>query len=173
MEIIYTPRLILRKAKMNDLESVYKNIWSDERLTSKMLWKINENIDEAKERLEKTIEYQSSHYAYFVCPKDSDEVIGFAGIIEVEDGVYEDTGICIANDYQGQGFGKEVVNALKELIFNKLKGKRFLYSAFSDNYHSKKLCESLGFKYLKSENKIREHDKHEYISDVYYLDNVD
>ncbi len=170
-EMIVTSRLVLRKAKMSDLESIYKNVWSDSRLTKYMLWKANSSLEEAKERLEKTIEYQSNHYAYFVCLKSNNEVIGFAGVIETEKGIYEDTGICIAHDYQGQGYGKEVVNALKGVIFNELNGRQFLYSTFKENICSKKLCQSLGFKYLKSESKIRKLDNYEYVSDVYYLDN--
>ena len=50
-------KLILRKAKLKDLDSMWNNIWQDKELAKFMLWKPVENIEEAKIRLEKTIEY--------------------------------------------------------------------------------------------------------------------
>ncbi len=167
---LYTDRLVLRKAKESDLEFIYKNVWSDARLTKYMLWQVNNSIDEARDRLNRTIAYQKDHYAYFICLKETDEAIGFAGVIDIGEGAFEDTGLCVATDYQAKGLGKEVVTALANLIFNELNGKRFVYSCFSENNHSKKLALSLGFKYIKSEDKVRDYDKYEYVSNVYYLD---
>ena len=89
---------------------------------------------------------------------------------EQEKGIYEESGICIATKYQGRGYGKEVVSALKDLVFSKLKGERFIYGCFQSNEKSKRVCLSQGFKYLKSESRVREYDKMKYISDYYYLD---
>jgi hypothetical protein len=45
------------------------------------------------ERLKRTMVYQSQHPAFFVCLKETDEPVGFAGMREEEPGVYEETGI--------------------------------------------------------------------------------
>ncbi len=165
-----TKNLILRKAKVEDLDLIWKNIWYDRHIAENMLWEVTISLEEAKKRMERTIKYQSEHYAYFVCLKTNDEAIGFCGVNEQEKGIYEESGICIATKYQGRGYGKEVVSALKDLVFSKLKGERFIYGCFQSNEKSKKVCLSQGFKYLKSESHVREYDKMKYISDYYYLD---
>jgi len=102
--------------------------------------------------------------------KSNDEPIGFAGIKEKEQGTYEESGICIAREYQGRGYAKEVVQELKHLIFEKLNGKRFIYGCFKNNEKSRKVCISQGFKYLNSQKTIREWDNKEFIVDYYYFD---
>lgn len=167
---IETKNLILRKAKNSDLKMIWKNIWCDNEVASTMLWEVTNNLDDAKIRLEKTLKYQSENHSYFVCLKNTDEPIGFAGVFEKEHGIYEESGICIAKKYQGKGFGKEVVSALKDLVFTKLNGEKFIYGCFSNNEKSRKVCLSQGFKYLNSEPSIREHDKMSYIADYFYID---
>ena len=120
-------------------------------------------------RLKRTIEYQKTHYAYFVCLKESDEPIGFVGIIEVSKDVYEDTGFCITTAYQNIGIGKEIISFMKKFVFHELSGKEFLYSCFSTNDISRKLALSQGFKYRDSCKKIRDYDQLEYISENYYM----
>lgn len=167
---IETEHLILRKAKLEDLDFIWKNIWSDKEIADNMLWKVTNTIEEAKVRMDKTIKYQNENYAYFVCLKTTDEPIGFAGIFEKEKNIYEESGICIARIHQGKGYAKEVVNVLKDLIFSKLNGERFIYGCFSTNEKSRRVCLSSGFKYYNSKPLIREHDNMEYISDYYYFD---
>jgi len=167
---IETERLILRKAKQEDINNIWENVWKDKTIADNMLWKVTETLKEAKIRMEKTIKYQSENYAFFVCLKSTNEPIGFAGIIEKEKDVYEDSGICISRKYQRNGYAKEVVSALKDLIFLKLNGKKFIYGCFSTNEASRKVCISQGFKYFNSEKCIRKHDNMKYISDNYYFD---
>ena len=150
IERLETKHLILRKAKLKDLNSIWKNIWSDKHIAENMLWQVTDNLEEAKKRMERTIKYQSEHYAYFVCLKTTDEAIGFCGVNEQGKGNYEESGICIATKYQGRGYGKEVVSALKDLVFSQLKGEKFIYGCFQSNEKSKRVCLSQGFKYLKS-----------------------
>ena len=169
-DILETKNLILRKAKASDLESIHNNVWSQDILAEKMLWVPTHDIEQSQERLNRTIAYQSTHFAYFICLKETNEAIGFAGIIEVEKDIYEDTGFCIAKEYQGKGYGKEMLSCLLKLVFEDLKGQKFLYSCFSTNEASRNLCLSQGFKYVDSVNKIREHDKLEYVSENYYMD---
>ena len=169
---IITDRLILRKARLEDLDDIYNNIWSDKEIASTMLWKISNNKDEALPRLERTIDFHKENYSYFICLKDTNEVIGFGGFREVENtkDIYEDYGLCIARKYQGMGLAKEVTNAFLNIIFNELNGNRYIYSCFSTNDKSKNVCLGLGFKYLDNQEGIREHDGMKYIKNFYYID---
>lgn len=47
--------------------------------------------------------------------KSSGQAIGFAGMEEMEPGVYEDMGIALGPDFVGRGYGKQIVNAMVDL----------------------------------------------------------
>ena len=102
-------KVILRKAQAKDLDSMWNNIWQDKELAKYMLWKPVENYEEAKIRLEKTIEYQKTNPAFYICLEETDEVVGFLGAVDTGDGVYEDCGLCIAAKYQRNGYGKQAL----------------------------------------------------------------
>ena len=167
---IVTDRLILRKAKLEDLDEIYNNVWKHWNLAKYMLWEVTKNLDDAKIRMNRTMEYQKHNYAYFVTLKDTGEVIGFAGFKKIDDKVYEDAGLCICEKYQGMGYAKEIIKKILDIVFNELDGNRFIYGCFSENEKSKNVCLKLGFKYLKSEVKIRGYDNYKYVSESYYFD---
>lgn len=168
-----TPRLRLRKAKESDLTPIWQNVWKDARIAKTMLWQPTESLEEAKDRLARTIRFQAENYAYFVCLKDTDEPIGFAGVKEVEPGVYEDCGICVATDLQNQGLGKEILAALLSFVFDKLGGTRFIYGCFHENERSAAVCQALGFQYAYSMRETRNWDGYEYLCDFYTLDRAE
>lgn len=90
---LFTENLKLRKAKKDDLQLIWKNVWQDEEIAKNMLWEVTKTEEKAHIRLEKTITYQQENYAYFVCLKSNDEPIGFAGVFEKENGIFEESGI--------------------------------------------------------------------------------
>ena len=92
-EIIESKDLILAKAKLEDLNNIYNNFWSQKDTAKYMLWKPCENLQEAKESLEKIIKFQKDKAAYFVYDKKTMQAIGIAGMQEIEPGVFEDCGI--------------------------------------------------------------------------------
>lgn len=160
-------KVILRKAEVKDLDSMWNNLWQDRELAKYMLWKPVENFEEAKIRLEKTIEYQKSNIAFYICLEDTDEAIGFLGAADTGNGIFEDCGICIAAKYQGKGYGKQALELLLKMIFEELDGKEFLYSCFEENTKSQKLCEALGFEYKYSKQCERKWDGLKYTARYY------
>ena len=173
MEQLETEHLILRKAEEKDLDSIYNNVWSDERLNEMMFWENTKSYEEAKDRLNRTIEYQKKNPVFFVCLKDTDEVIGFGGVRLIGPDVYEDSGICIAKKYQGKGYGKELLKALIDYSFYELKGEQFVYSCFVENDISRNLCLDFNFKFLKRSQQVRDRDSKTINLDFYYLNKND
>ena len=165
-----TERLVLRKAVDSDLNSIYRNVWSDESLSEYMLWEPTRTLDEAAERLERTIRYQSNNDAWFICLKETDEPIGFIGMVQTDDNTYDGTGLCIAKKYQGMGYGKEALKRLLSCAFTAKKASEFIYSVWSTNIRSKNLAKSLGFQYQYSEDKIRDYDGKAFINEIWVLD---
>lgn len=170
MDRIETKNLVLRKARLSDLEAIYENIWSDKSVAETMMWKPTECYEEAVDRLKRTMVYQSQHPAFFVCLKETDEPIGFAGMREEEPGVYEETGICVAVKYQNRGFGKEILGALLELTFVHYEGERFIYAFMQHNIRSKNVCLRHGFQYAGQGEEIREWDQKPHLCEYYALD---
>ena len=167
---IETDRLLLRKTKEDDLESMFKNIWSDHELADMMLWKPFDNIEEAEDRLRKNIDFQKDYISHFITLKGSNEVIGFAGIHEIEPHVFSDYGLCIARKYQGMGLATEILEKYKEIVFEELNADKFFYTCFKGNDKSSGLCQKCGFKYFNSEPDIRKYDGLNYIKEKYYMD---
>lgn len=169
IERLETPRLILRKAGDGDLEPIWKNVWSDAALAERMLWTPTPTLEEARARLERTKAYQAQFNAFFVCLKETDEPIGFAGFRELGPGEYEESGVCIARAWQNRGFGKETLRALVSLAFDELGGARFVCGCFRENAPSAAVIKSCGFVYTHSEKLLREWDGYAYLCDFYEL----
>ena len=142
--------ICLRKAKEKDWESMLKNVWGDEAVFRWMLFQPTLTEADAKERCRRSQEFQKDHLAWFVALKSTDEAIGLCAIRENEKGHFEESGICIGTEYQGRGYGKEIVALLLELAFQKLGAKDLRYGYFQDNEKSKKLAEHFGFRYEKT-----------------------
>ena len=168
-DILIGKNIILRKAKENDYKSMLKNVWGNEEVYKYMLYTPTLTIEEAIIRNEKSMEFQKNNFAYYIALKDSDIAIGLCAIREYDSGSYEERGICLGTDYQGKGYGKEVIELLLDLAFNMLNAKDFLYGYFNDNYRSKHLAELFGFKYLKTIEIERPWDKANKIVDLALL----
>ena len=164
-----TPRLRLRKARRDDLDAIRRNVWSDASLAETMLWTPTLTREDAEARMTRTLAYQAGYPAYFVCLRDTDEPIGFAGVWEKEPGAWEESGICVAAAHQGRGYGRELLAALVELVFAGFGGKVFRYECFRDNLRSAALCRGLGFMYRSSADGVRERDGYRYVCDTYEL----
>ena len=164
-----TEHLILRKARPDDLQTIWHNVWEDETLAATMLWTPTKSLEEAEDRMERTIAWQAKLPAFFVCLKETDEAIGFAGVKPTDPGEYEDCGICVAVPYQGWGFGKEITRALMELVFEHLDGQAFVYGCMHHNVRSAAVCRALGFVYTHSLEEVREWDGMPFTSDFYRM----
>lgn len=164
-----TPRLVLRKARDEDLEGIFINVWRDERLAETMLWTPTATLEDARARLARTKDYQKRYDAFFVCLKETNEPVGFAGVREIAPGEYDETGICVCRKEQHKGLGGEVLDALIGLTFEKRGGHTFYYSCFRGNAASAALCKSRGFVYLDSYEQTRERDGRTFLCDRYVL----
>ena len=171
MSAIETPRLRLRKAASSDLDAIWHNIWQEESIAQWMFWQPTLTRENALDRLERTIRFQSQHEnMYFVCLKDTDEAIGFAGMREIRSGVFEESGICFAARYQCMGFGKEVLGALLDRAFNQLGAVSFQAAHMRGNEKSKAVITHFGFRYTHSTQETREWDGAQLTNDWYTLD---
>lgn len=167
--LIEGERLIIRKARMSDLDSIFLNIYSDEVLLETMFVEITKSKEEARARLMRTIEFQKDKPLFFVALKEADEVIGFCGIKEEAEGIYSEAGICIARKYQHQGYASEVLSILLNYAFVDCNAKAFAYYCMSCNNASKALAKKFGFQYDRVDKETRRHDNKVFDIERYVL----
>lgn len=160
--MIETKDLVLDKAKFSDWEKMLENVWSHPESAKYMMWNITTNEEDAKIRIEKTIEFQKTHDTYFVYEKKSGDPIGFAGVEKISEEVWEEAGICLGPNYVHRGYGKQILQALIEYCKQQYNAKEFIYSSREQNEASIRLAKSLGFEQFDSDVKIDKRDTQEY-----------
>lgn len=154
-----TKDLILKKSVFDDWKDLYHNIWSHKESTKYMLWKVTTSEEAAKERMVKCLKAQEmSPYNWTVYEKKSGQAIGWAVMEEIEAGVFEDQGIAIGPAFVGQGYGKQIVNAMVDLARDVLRAKKLILSYRSRNIACKKMLEACGFVYSHSVEKVDPRD---------------
>ncbi|MBQ8556561.1 MAG: GNAT family N-acetyltransferase [Clostridia bacterium] len=150
--MLETKDLILRQGTANDGHDLYRNLWSRAEVFRYMFNKPSPNEAAG---LSRTAAYAEMHKEvsteFFVCEKASNQVIGIAGIKELNPGHWTITDIAIGPDFQGKGFGKQVVKVLTALAFDSHGATTIAYDCFRQNTASKQLALSCGFIYSHSE----------------------
>lgn len=166
--MIETKDLILDKPKFDDWKSIYKNLWSQDESAKYMLWRTTKSDEEAIIRIEKSIAYMDRQpESYFIYEKSSQEAIGFAGMVQIADNTYEDTGIALGPKFVRKGYGKQILIALIEQASKRYGATEFICSCRNANIASAKLQLSCGFMYTYSEERKDPHSGENYILDFY------
>ena len=111
-----------------------------------MLWSVTESADEARARMERTIEWEKTHpWKYCVEEKASGRVIGWAGVEPLREGVWGETGIALGPDYWRRGYGREILEALCAFCRDEAHAVRFVCTAREANTASRALIARCGF----------------------------
>lgn len=167
--MLETKDLIIKQAEQKDWKDMYYNLWRHSESAKYMLWDVTTSEEDAQLRMEKTIAYEKTlPYAWLVYEKASGQAIGFAGMIEIEPGIFEDTGVALGPDFVGKGYGKQIVRAMENYVKNDLGAKKMVLSARSQNIASKKVQEACGFVYSHSEEKVDPRTGESYVSEYTY-----
>ena len=142
-----TKDLILKKAEFEDWKTIYYNLWRHKESAKYMLWQPTETDEDAKDRMKRTIAFEEkpeNKYALFVYLKKTGEAIGFAGMRELEPGIYEETGIALGLEFVRKGYGRQILTALLGEA-GKLGAKEFHACNRTGNAASRALQLSCGF----------------------------
>lgn len=163
-----TKDLILKMASPEDWKDMFENLWCNDASAKYMLWRPIHTEEEARIRMLKTIEFQKKDsLAYFVYEKKSGQAIGYAGMKQIADKVFEDTGIAIGPAFTRKGYGCQILMELVRQAFNEQGANKFVSSCRSQNEPSKKLLLSCGFIYSRSEARVDLRTDLPYILDFY------
>ena len=160
--MLETKDLILKKAVFEDWPDIYRNLWRHAESARYMLWSVTESEEAARDRMRRTLAYEQLHeYALFVYEKLSGKAIGFAGMRELEPGVWEESGVALGPDYVGRGYGGQILDALTQRAFS-LGAREFQASCREQNERSHRLILSRGFRPTGSELCVDDRNGEEY-----------
>ena len=154
--MIETKDLILEKGRLSDWEDMYRGVWSRPECSRYMFWDLTTDEEAAKDRMVRTVRFQSMHDAWTVFEKESGKAIGFTGVTADGAGTAEEQGVCLAPEYWRKGYGTQVLRALMSYAKDKLGAKRFVCRARVGNIASRSLIEKEGFRFL-GEEEIADH----------------
>lgn len=164
-----TPDLLLRKARLEDWRDLYRNVWSRPEAARHMLWRISENEQEARERMERTAAFQQDHDVYLIIEKKSGQAIGYAGLEQIGPQSFQEAGIVIGPDFTGRGYGKQILALLLDWAAA-LGGREFFYSTRAANEASRALALCCGLVYGHSEQRIDPRNGEVYEAEIYRKD---
>jgi len=159
-QTIKTSRLILRRFAECDLESMFSNWASDEKVQSDYGEPVYSTIDEAKGLLDKYISsYEKCEtYRWAVVSKDNGECIGQVAYFLVDThNQFCEIEYCIGQKYQNQGYITEAVKAIVDFGFQNVNFNRIQVSHRHVNIASRHVIEKCGFTYEGSLRKFFNH----------------
>ncbi len=153
-----TRDLILQSGSPDDWQDLYRSLWSRPEAFRCLFSKPSPDEAAAQKR---TAAYAQMHRdvktEFFVYEKASRQAIGIAGIKELHPGCWTVTDIALGPEYQGRGYGKQIVLALLDLAFCQYGAAQVSYACFAQNTASQRLALACGFTFSHSEN--AEHTK--------------
>lgn len=161
-----TRDLRLVKARFEDWEDMYRNVWSRPETARYMLWQVTGSETQAKARMERTIAWQNGHDVWLVREKAGDQAIGWAGLEELSPGVWQETSIALGPDYTGRGYGRQLLDLLMDMARER-GGTEFRCSARAGNTASQALITSCGFDLCYTQEKTDSRDGSSYELAVY------
>lgn len=153
-KLLQTQDLIIKKGEQKDWKDMYYNLWRHSESAKYMLWNVTTSEEDAQDRMARTVKFEETHpYCWLVYEKASGQAIGFAGMEEIEPGVFEDMGVALGPDFVGKGYGKQIINAMADYAKINLGAHKMLLSYREGNVASKRLQEACGFSYSHSVDK--------------------
>lgn len=163
-----TPDLLLCHPKFADWRDMYRNVWSREETAKHMLWKVTRTEEEARQRMARSIAHQQKNpTCWFVYERASGQAIGFAGMLPVSQGIWEDCGIALGPDFTGRGYGKQLLNLLTDYARRELGAVKFIASCRSRNAPSRGMILSCGFRFTHSEDRTDPRTNLPYVLEFY------
>ena len=146
---IETDRLILRRFRMEDAESMYKNWASDPEVTKFLTWPTHSDVNVTKSLLEGWIAgYEdTSTYNWVMELKDTHEVIGNISVVRLrEDIAAADMGYCMGKAWWGKGLMPEALHAVIAFLFEEVGLNRIAACHDVNNPKSGRVMEKAGMK---------------------------
>ena len=168
---LITKRLLLRKLKREDAESIFNNWASDSEVTKYVTWTAHETIEQTKQIVDLWIkEYENPKtIRYGIVLKGKDELIGAIDVVDYVNGCPE-IGYCLSRKHWNKGYMTEACNALLDYLFA-IGYKTIVIEADENNIGSNRVISKCGFKFTHKETKQCSPIKQNIITVNWYIKN--
>ncbi len=149
MEILKTPRLILRTWTVSDIEDGYK-IWGD----AEVMRYVDTGEPQTFERVRKSIEAGIRHQEKFgfqhwaVIEKETAKLIGACGFNSTEQAGVIELVFHFAKSFWGKGYAVEAAKACIDFAFDQIKPVKIIAGCHPENEASKKVLLKSGFSFV-------------------------
>ena len=145
--MLETADLILRPGTPDDGPALYANLW---RHASVFQYLFSRPSPDEAAGWQRTAAYAGMHREvpteFFVCEKGTGQPIGIAGVKPLSPARWTITDVAIGPDFQGRGYGTQIIRALAELAFSH-GAEDIAYDCFAENAASQRLALRCGFRY--------------------------
>ena len=145
-----TPRLILRRAIMEDAEAMLRNWASDRSVTKFLTWPPHDSIAVTRMVLEDWISQyrQDNFYQWMIVLKEIGEPIGSISVVRQNDQVEEaEIGYCIGANWWHRGLMSEALAAVIRYLFTEVGMNRIAARHDPKNPHSGGVMRKCGMIY--------------------------
>ena len=149
-QTIETPRLILRRARREDAEPMFRNWASDRKVTKFLTWPTYETVETAYPILDLWIsEYEKpNYYQWMIELKELREPIGSISAVRQNEKIEEaEIGYCIGSQWWHKGIMTEALSAVIEYLFTQVGMNRIAARHDPNNPHSGGVMRKCGMKY--------------------------
>ena len=155
---IETGRLILRQAKIEDAESMFRNWANDPDVTKYLTWQPHGNIEVTKAVLTGWVESyeKDDYYQWMIVLKETGEPIGSLLVSTVGRANSAHVGYCIGKPWWHRGYMSEALKAVMDYLFDEVGYHRVESLHDPNNPHSGNVMKKCGMKY---EGTMRQADR--------------
>lgn len=155
---IETGHLILRQAKIEDAESMFRNWANDPDVTKYLTWQPHGNIEVTKAVLAGWVESyeKDDYYQWMIVLKETGEPIGSLLASTVGRANSAHVGYCIGKPWWHRGYMSEALNAVMDYLFDEVGYHRVESLHDPNNPHSGNVMKKCGMKY---EGTMRQADR--------------
>ena len=155
---IGTPRLILRRAKMEDAEPMFRNWADDPEVTKYLTWPVHADVEVTKSVLASWVESyeKDDYYHWMIVLKETDEPIGSLLVSTLGRAESAHVGYCIGRKWWHRGIMTEALGAVIDFLFDEVGYHRVESLHDPNNPNSGKVMLKCGMKY---EGTLRQADR--------------
>lgn len=149
-----TSRLVLRKAKAEDIEPAFRNWTSDPAVTEYLTWPTHESREVTEAVLKHWISQygNDNFYQWIIVLKELGEAIGTISVVDQSDVARSaEIGYCIGKAWWHRGIMTEALDAVLQFLLEEVGMERIEACHDADNPHSGAVMRKCGMQLEKVE----------------------
>ena len=149
-QTIETPRLILRQARLQDAEPMFRNWASDPEVTKYLTWPTHQSVAVSETVIGSWLQAyeKENYYQWMIVLKELGEPVGSISAVRQNERTEEaEIGYCIGSRWWHRGITTEALQAVIDFLFGEVGMNRVSARHDPNNPHSGGVMRKCGMKY--------------------------